>query len=105
MRHLVRNIALAGPTIAIFAFSAARDSSAYPADVFTAGAPLKGPAVHRAVEVPSGTWSVSPQTGAALYSFPIPVPPGRSGMAPQLSLDYSSQNPLRGGIAAGWELP
>ena len=44
----------------------------------------------------------SPQTGAATYTFAVPVPPGRNGMAPQLALSYSSQNPLRGGVAAGW---
>jgi RHS repeat-associated protein len=103
MRHLARNLALAGPTIALLALCATRTSSAYPADVFTAGSPLKGPAVHPRVEVPMGSWAVSPQTGAATYSFGIPVPPGRNGMAPQLALSYSSQNPLRGGIAAGWQ--
>lgn len=37
-----------------------------------------------------GEFSVS-STGAASYSIPIEVPPGIGGMAPQLSLNFSSQ--------------
>jgi len=48
--------------------------------------------------------SVSEQTGAFQYSYPITVPPGRLGMQPALSLAYSSSGPRRGGIAAGWSL-
>gem|GEM_PF-2827531 len=51
-----------------------------------------------------GDWGVSQQRGAATYTFPIDAPPGRNGMAPSLVLRYSSQAPLRGGVAAGWTL-
>jgi RHS repeat-associated protein len=49
-----------------------------------------------------GDHGVDEERGAATYSYPIAVPPGRSGMQPSLALTYSSQAPLRGGIAVGW---
>ncbi len=42
-------------------------------------------------------------TGAASYNIPIAVPPGRNGMAPDLSLVYSS-NSKNGWIGVGWSL-
>ena len=43
------------------------------------------------------------QGGAAIYSIPIAVPPGRAGMQPAISLDYSSRG--GNGIAGmGWSL-
>ena len=50
----------------------------------------------------SGQFSVSP-SGAATYTVPIAIPPGIAGMAPNLSLAYSSQG--ADGIAGqGWGL-
>jgi hypothetical protein len=49
-----------------------------------------------------GDWGVAEQRGAATYTFPIVVPPGRNGMAPDLALRYSSGSSLRGGLAVGW---
>jgi RHS repeat-associated protein len=52
----------------------------------------------------AGDLSISEQTGALTYAYPITVPPGRQGMQPSLALTYSSAGPRRGGIAAGWSL-
>ncbi len=66
------------------------------------------PALDSAAPEPSkfglGNYDISEKTGAATYTFPIDVPPGRNGMKPALALSYSSRAPLRGGIAAGWSL-
>ncbi len=104
MRHLARNLALAGPSIALLTLIATTGlSRAYPGDVFSVGSPAKSPVVPTPVEISSGTYGVSPQAGAAEYTFTVPVPPGRGDMAPTLALRYSSQNPLRGGLAAGFD--
>jgi RHS repeat-associated protein len=44
-------------------------------------------------------------TGAATYSFPIPVPPSRGGIEPQLVLNYNSfrRNP-NSWVGYGWDL-
>jgi RHS repeat-associated protein len=58
------------------------------------GAPFNG--------VLTGQFAVSP-SGAATYTVPISIPPGIAGMAPNLSLAYSSQG--GDGIAGqGWSL-
>ena len=43
-------------------------------------------------------------TGAFSYSYPLTLPAGRHGVKPMISLSYSSDAPLRGGLAAGWSL-
>jgi RHS repeat-associated protein len=42
--------------------------------------------------------------GAANYSVPISVPPGINGVQPQISLDYNSQQGLKGSAALGWDI-
>ncbi|MCP4162408.1 MAG: hypothetical protein GY760_20245, partial [Deltaproteobacteria bacterium] len=42
-------------------------------------------------------------SGAFTYSYPINIPPGTNGMAPQLSLDYNSQAG-NGMVGMGWNL-
>lgn len=75
-----------------------------PKSVFNSPAPPAKPTPAEAVKVDPGDLSVSSQTGALTYSYPIPVPPGRLGNQPSLSLDYSSQASVYGTIATGWSL-
>ena len=75
-----------------------------PSDIFSSPAPVLGADPPKATELKDGDASVATQTGALTYSFPIQVPPGRNGMAPHLSLSYSSQGPIYGGVASGWSL-
>ncbi|MEM9773874.1 MAG: hypothetical protein AAF902_04795, partial [Chloroflexota bacterium] len=56
--------------------------------------------------------AVSEYSGAATYSYPIELPPGRNGLQPNIALSYSS-NALNGAIkqagsgrlGTGWSLP
>jgi hypothetical protein len=75
-----------------------------PADITQVAAPMVGTDPPKARDVAAGDASVSTQNGTLSYSYPIVVPPGRGGAAPQLALSYSSQAPLYGDIAAGWSL-
>ncbi len=43
------------------------------------------------------------QVGAAQFSYPIEVPPGRNGLQPNVALQYSSYNE-NGWVGVGWDL-
>ena len=43
-------------------------------------------------------------SGAFTLSVPIDLPPGRSGLQPNLSLNYNSQNTQNGNLGYGWNL-
>ena len=75
-----------------------------PADVFVGPAPVLGSDPPKAAELKTGDTSVATQTGQLSYGYPIQVPPGRGGMVPHVSLNYSSQAPIYGTIASGWSL-
>jgi len=79
-------------------------ASAAPADITTSPAPVMGAPGPARTTVESGDAKVSPQTGSLGYGYPISLPPGRGGAKPSISLQYSSQGALYGGIAAGWTL-
>ena len=100
-RTIVRGMAA---FMAASTFIATTQSVAAPADIFSSPAPVIGAAAPKAAELKPGEASVSTQTGALTYGYPITVPPGRGGMAPRLSLNYSSQASIYGGIASGWSL-
>ncbi len=55
--------------------------------------------------VEGGDVTVASSTGAYEYSFPIVVPPGRLGMQPALSINYSSQANVYGSLASQWTMP
>jgi RHS repeat-associated protein len=106
MRHrrvtfATRALALA---MALVVVQTSHSAHAGPGDIFSVPAPAVGSAAPKAADINAGDASVSTQTGALQYSFPIAVPPGRHGMQPHLSLDYSSQAPIYGSVAAGWSL-
>jgi RHS repeat-associated protein len=75
-----------------------------PGEIFESVAPVIGAEAPKAKDVQDGDVSVATQTGALQYSYPLRVPAGRGGAAPSLSLSYSSQAAVYGGIAAGWSL-
>ncbi|MFT3697710.1 MAG: RHS repeat-associated core domain-containing protein [Kofleriaceae bacterium] len=77
---------------------------ASPGDIFEMAAPVAGAEQPKAAEIHDGDVSVSSQTGALTFSYPITVPPGRNNMRPSIALNYSSQSPIYGGVAAGWSL-
>ena len=49
-----------------------------------------------------GSFAVS-ETGAAIYTIPIAIPPGIASMEPKLSLTYNSQGG-NGHLGVGWSL-
>lgn len=75
-----------------------------PADILSIPAPAIGSDPPKEADIEHGDASVSTQTGALTYQYPIRVPPGRNGMAPHLALAYSSQAPIYGTLASGWTL-
>jgi RHS repeat-associated protein len=75
-----------------------------PGSVLDMDVPILGGDLPKSREIADGDGSVSTQTGAFQYSYPIAVPPGRLDVQPSLTLNYSSQAPLLGGVAAGWSL-
>ena len=93
-------IALAGASA--LASVASVDAIAAQSDPFAASVPNFETAASKAADFRAGGHGVAEQSGTASYRFPIVVPPGRNGMAPELSLQYSSSGELRSGLAVGW---
>ena len=70
------------------------DSTVIPVGDSTAGTPYYG--------VTKGSFSVG-RSGAANYELPLMIPPGINGMAPKLSLSYSSQRG-NGVVGQSWAI-
>ncbi len=64
-----------------------------------ASEPLQAADFHGAID---GSFGVD-DSGAAQYTIPIPVPPGRAGMEPALTLDYGSRDGSNL-LGEGWSL-
>ena len=52
----------------------------------------------------AGLDRLSPRTGAYVFSIPVSLPPGINGLAPSVSVDYSSDGPPDGIAGAGFTL-
>lgn len=64
---------------------------------------LSNPAYSEVVGLSSGEFRVD-ESGGASYSIGINVPEGRTGVTPQLSLGYSSNNVQDGPVGIGWNI-
>lgn len=91
-------------TISLVATLRPRATQAAPGDIFQTAAPAISDSPPAAAGINDGDSGVSTSTGAFTYSYPIKVPPGRRGMQPSISLQYSSQAPIYGTLASGWAL-
>jgi len=85
-----------------FALASLESATAASMDPFSGASPSFDSAPEDGTNYNTGDWGVSERNGIATYTFPIGIPPGRNGMVPSLSLRYSSNLPLRGGLAVGW---
>lgn len=103
-RSVATRLVAATAAFAVFASVGLRPARGAPADIFSSAAPAFGAGPPKAAELHAGDATVSIETGAFTFAYPIIAPPGRNGVVPHLSLSYSSQAPIYGGIAAGWEL-
>ena len=74
-----------------------------PKDVFAANNdPFRG---GREAVSPKQSAGVVQSTGAMTYTYPLTIPPGRSGVQPNLSLNYSSDDKRQDSIFGyGWSL-
>lgn len=78
-------------------------AGAYPADVLATTSP-RPPADTTSLRQGGADPANVDATGAVTHTIPIPTAPNRQGHVPALSLSYSSRNPVRGGVAMGWNL-
>lgn len=96
--------AIVGMFILIIGMAAEQQPGyAAPGNVFLTATPAQAPSADDQRISEEASHEVD-ESGAAHYTLPITVPPGRQGLQPKLALTYSSRNPVRGGIAAGWAL-
>jgi len=90
--------------IAVLIVGTMRPAHSSPGEIFQIAAPAITDAAPAMAGIGDGESGVSTSTGAYTYSYPIGAPPGRGEMRPSISLQYSSQAPIYGTLAAGWTL-
>lgn len=74
---------------------AIRPAHGVPADIFSIAAPVVGSDPSKETALQDGDASVSTQTGAFQYNYPIQVPPGRQGMQPPRAVVLIARTYLR----------
>lgn len=89
---------------AVVMVASMRQAHSGPGEIFTTAAPAITDSPPATSGIADGESGVSTNTGAFTYSYPIGAPPGRRGMQPSISLQYSSQAPIYGTLASGWTL-
>jgi len=52
----------------------------------------------------TGSFQTSLYTGSASYNYPIEVPPGTTGLAPQISINYNSSSRKASWVGLGWSI-
>ena len=104
MAHRSRRTGIVRPLALLALVASIRPGFGSPGSVLDIDVPMLGDEPPKAKDIKDGDASVSTQTGALEYRYPIEVPEGRLGVQPSLSLAYSSQGALLGGVAAGWSL-
>lgn len=88
--------------VGLLAIEAAAAAHAGPANPFVGTAPWLDMPALEPTKYDVGESGGAEQRGAATYTLPLDVPPGRNGMAPSLVLRYSPLPPLCCGVAVGW---
>ena len=106
-RHLSKLISIAAILIlavTVWMATGVAHADGGPKDPFIGASPsIDSPELEATNQI-LGDWGVAEQRGAATYTYRFDVPSGRNGMEPNLLLRYSSQSPIRGGLAVGWTL-
>ncbi len=95
--RLDRSVATALSALLVFQPILGASPASAMAEVGTAARSSRTPASPVA-----GAVTISPQSGSALYTIPIEVPPGTNGLKPNVALTYASSNRQTSWVGYGW---